>query len=297
MSRVDLNLLTVLRLLLETQSVTRTAERLQVSQPAISRSLAQLRELFGDPLLIRTNAGMILTQRAEELIEPLRRWVQVTSEIMRPGQFNPAEMDRRFKIASTDYGVLSVIEPTMRHVLAEAPGASLDIVPFSVDMKTKLAMGEIDLIVTGIEPDRSLAYDQYLFSDTSSCLIHRDHPLADKAGPMTIEEYLNWPHISLVIGDNEVDPINNLLGSLAERRKVVARLPYFHAAMQLAEGTDVILTLPTRMAQRLGERFEYRTRPAPPEITGFNYWVIWHVRSQNDKAINWLVDMFAKHAA
>ena len=134
------------------------ARRIGISQPTASRALARLRELFGDPLLIRTNSGMELTRRAEELVEPLKEWLAHTDSLFAQQVFDPAKIERRFKLASTDFGLVSVIAPAMARLQSEAPGVGIDVVAFSDLMLAKLTSGEIDLIVSGLEPDPSSTY-------------------------------------------------------------------------------------------------------------------------------------------
>ena len=114
-----------LALLLQTKSVTRTALRLGLSQPSVSRSLAHLREILGDPLLVRSGGGMELTRRAEELAGPIEQWLQTTSSLLQPQTFDPAGMQRAFRVASTDFGVLAVLYsfPAVRLAVTDLQGA------------------------------------------------------------------------------------------------------------------------------------------------------------------------------
>lgn len=291
----DLNMLAVLAHLLRTQSVTMTADRLGVSQPSVSRSLARLRELFNDPLLVRTARGMEPTRRAEELLEPLQQWLASGNALLSQPGFNPADLSRRFRIASTDFGVSAVLGPALPAIHQQAPGAAIDIQPLSADILMRLAAGELDMVISGLDSDPSLAHERYLFTESFSCVLSPHHPLADKPAhiPLTTDEFLAYPHISMVISDTEFDRINMRLGKAAEQRRILARLPYFHAAPHIIGASDAIMTLPNRSALPLVQSHGLRCRKAPEFIGTFDYKLLWHERAHRDPAITWLCEMMA----
>ena len=287
----DLNLLMTLSVLLQTRSVSRTAQRLGLSQPTVSRSLGQLRQMMADPLLVRSGNGMTVTRRALELAEPLENWLAMSSALLTPDRFDPRDLARTFRISSTDFGVLSVLTPALPQIKAAAPGCSIEISAFSHDMFKRLMTGELDLIISGLEPDLSLTHARYLFSETQSCVMSAAHPIAGLADqPLSLDDYLTWPHVAMAIGEQEFDHVDASLGERAAERSIMARLPYFYAAPDLLGFSEAILTLPTRAARRLAASHGLACFPAPPEISGFDYWLLWHERSARDPAILWLVD-------
>jgi DNA-binding transcriptional LysR family regulator len=295
----DLNMLVVLGLLLRTKSVTRTAQQLGVSQPSVSRSLSQLRTLLDDPLLVRTAGGMELTRRAEELAAPLQNWLANTSQLLEPPHFDAATLERRFRVATTDFGVAAVVAPSLQAIASAAPGVALDIQPFSADMMARLSSGELDLIISGLDPDRSVTYDRYLFTEDFSCLVNRDHPLASGANgkPLPLDDFLAWPHISFVVSDSEYDRVDAKLGEYAAQRRVIARLPYFQAAPHLILGSQAIMTLPSRAARSFSQSHDLACLPAPDCFGTIGYRLLWNERSRRDPAVQWLCDIFAAHCA
>ncbi|MBD8547881.1 LysR family transcriptional regulator [Sphingomonas sp. CFBP 8760] len=294
---VDLNLLATLAVLLQTKSVTGTARRLGLSQPTVSRSLAELRRILDDPLLIRTSAGMQRTSRADDMVEPVQRWLASTSALLNPPCPEPARLDRCFRIACTDYGVLTVIAPALASITAAAPQVTIDIVPFSADMTQRLASGEIDLIVSGLKPDHTVVHSRSLFVDSYSCVMRADHPLAKAETPLLLDAFFAWPHIGIVVSDLAVDGVEVRLGARSAERRVTARLPYFHAAPALIAESDMIMTLPTRAATRFAKSYGLATRPAPVEIDSLDYRLLWHERSARDQSTTWFADMLARHCA
>jgi DNA-binding transcriptional LysR family regulator len=241
---------------------------------------------------------MQLTRRAEELEAPLQDWLANTSLLLEPPRFEPRSLERRFRVASTDFGVAAVVAPTLHHIAAAAPGVAIDILPFSGDMIARLSSGDIDIIISGLDPDRALTYDRYLFTEDFSCVVGNAHPLAQRPTtdqPLPIDDFLHWPHISFVVSDSEFDRVDQRLGALAARRRVMARLPYFQAAPHLILGSNAIMTLPTRAARDFCRSYDLACLPAPACIGTFGYRLLWNERSRRDPAVQWLGDMFALH--
>lgn len=294
----DLNLLKNLAMLLHTKSVTTAARKLHMSQPAMSRSLAELRQLFGDPLLVRTRGGMLLTRRAEELMGPVQRWLHEASRLASPPVIDLSTLQRRFRIITADYGLLSVLRPVMPAIMAAAPGVSLDIQPHIGDVVTRLAAGEVDLVLSGIEPDRTLVHERHLFREQLVCLARPDHPLAARSGdaPATLAEILAWPHVSISMDDEMGDPVSVALATRGFTRRVVATTPYFAGAQTLLRETDMILTLPASVARDPGVNGGLRMIAAPPELGHFDYWLMWHTRGHGDPAIRWLIELITRQA-
>ncbi len=293
---IDLNLLATLGILLQTKSVSRTAQRLGLSQPTVSRSLGRLRKLLSDPLLVRSGGGMELTYRATELAKPLDQWLALTSTMLEPKHFDPSVLDRRFRVASTDFGVLSVLSPALGRIRRAAPACRIDISAFSGDMFQRLATSELDLIVSGLQPDLSIVHARYLFSETFSIVLHADHPLAREHGghALPIETYLRWPHIALAVGEPGFDYVDACLGDRAADRRLLTRLPYFYAAPELIGASQALLTMPTRAARKFASDCGFHCMPAPVEIADFQYWALWHERSARDPAVLWLINILAE---
>lgn len=296
-SHVDLNTLVILAQLLRTRSVTQSARYLGLSQPAVSRALSKLRDQLGDPLLVRSAGRMQLTQRAEDLAMPLRDWLEHTSHLLAPPRFDAARLARRFRVASTDFGVSTVVAPALAAIRSAAPGVELDIRPFTPDMISLLAAGDLDLIISGLDPDPSQTYERYLFTEHFCCLVDRSHPLARRATdrPLSLDEFLTWPHFSLVVSKSgsDFDRVQLCLGERARERRIIARLSYFQAAPELLLGSDAIMTIPSRAAHAFSRSHDLVSLTAPEIIGTFGYRLLWHQRSHRDPAIAWLCDMIA----
>ncbi|WP_324750895.1 LysR family transcriptional regulator [Sphingomonas sp. LY54] len=296
---LDLNLLTSLSALLQTKSVSQAARRMGISQPAMSRALAELREIFGDPLLVRTRGGMLLTRRAEDLAGPLADWLDGARRLVAPPEVDPATLSRRFRIIASDYGVQAVVRPALAAIMAAAPGVSLDVRPVGGDAIAQLAAGEADVMISGVEPDRRLVHERHLFSEPVLCVARRDHPLALKSsvGPLRLSDLLPWPQISVAVTDDDTDPLSRTLATLGLRGRVVATTPYFSGASELLLETDAVMVLPAGAARSYALGGQFALFDAPHELGRCDQWLSWHTRSQRDCALQWLITLIAAHCA
>lgn len=293
---VDLNLLRILAVVLNRRNVTGAAEHLGMSQPAVSRSLARLRNLFGDPLLIRANGRMQLTHYAQCIAGPLSSWLEGVSSLVSVAPFAPETLTRRFRIASSDYGALAVAGPALPGLMAQAPHAGIDIVPLSRDSHRALAAGDIDLILTGGEGDPAQHHQRLLFEDDLVCLMAPDHrwlatPSAAR-GRIDLESYLDCDHIAVAAAHDGKDVVE---AASTRPRRVVMSLPYAFLAPAMLSG-DLIATVPRRLAEQ-GASGRWRIVEAPRELGRFTCRALWSERSQGDAALSWLIDLLADACA
>lgn len=193
--------------------------------------------------------------------------------------------------------MLTVIAPALDAITTGAPLLTVDIVPFSADMMQRMASGEIDLIISGLESDHPAVHGRSLFTDTYTCIMRAGHDLAASDDALTLDAFFAWPHVGIVVSDLAVDGAEVRLGARRGERRVTVRLPYFHAAPSLIASSDVLMTLPTRAATRFAASYGLATRPAPVAIDNLDYRLLWHDRSVRDRAVIWLADMLTRHCA
>lgn len=291
---IEPNLLLTLALLLKTKSVTATAAALGVSQPSVSRALAQLRDVMKDPLLIRAGNGMARTCRGDELVDRLAGWMAMTSALLEDEAFEPRRIQRRFRVASTDFGVLSVLSPALPGIYAQAPGIAIDIVPLTRATHRALADSDIDLAISGLDHDPTQLHRLMLFKDEFACVMDRSHPLADGSeAPVPLDQFLAHPHLGLTVSDAEIDRVTIALGPAGKGRRIAASLPYFAMAPDLLRTAGLMMTVPRRAATRFCHTHDLAARPAPTQIGKLEYWVLWHERSHRDPASRWLREQLA----
>lgn len=296
MQNIDLNLLRTLHALLTSGSVTGAAQRLRISQPAASRALSQLRAILGDPLLIKTNSGMALTKRAEALRQPVEEWYAATRILLRDtDSSDPADFSGRIVIASTDFGVLSVIAPAMAAIARGAPQLQLAVVPLEADSAAQLAKGTADIVITGFDPEDHRVSSRALFIETYGCIMRPAHPLApiaQECGVLPLEELACWPHIVANVHGNDVDKIGEALAEHGLARQAVLRVPYFSVIPHLVVQSDALAVVPSRAANAFVQGHGLVSALFPAELGSFNYWLSWHERSRRDPVIQWLLEQF-----
>lgn len=290
--RIDLNLLVILDALLGEQHVTRAAERLHLSQPAVSHALARLRDLLGDPLLVRVGASLVPTARALELAGPLRETLVQVQALLAPNAFDPASARRRFHLAMSDYGAALLLPGLVRLLRQEAPGIDLQISQASREGMVELLLnGDIDL-AAGVFPDipNELRCTQ-LFEEHYACLVDRRTLEVDQMLNMAL--YLKRPHVLLEMRGSGTAEIERALTAIHQRRHVAISLPHWSVAPQLIAGTDLILTVASRTLRSIDDP-ELVVVPPPFRLPSFAFVLAWHKRRDGDQALNWLSQQMAR---
>ncbi len=284
--RIDLNLLVILDALLGEQHVTRAAERLHLSQPAVSHALARLRDLLGDPLLVRAGSGLVPTARALELVAPLAEALAQVQSLLAPNTFDPASARRTFRLAMSDYGAAIILPGLIRTLRAEAPGIDLQISHASREgMVEGLLNGDIDL-AAGVLPELpGELCSTPLFEERYVCLLDRQSLPAE--GVLDLPTYLSRPHVLLEMRGSGTPEIERTLTALRERRRVAISLPHWSVAPQFISGTDLILTVASRTLKDVDDD-SLIVVPPPFEIAPFTFVSAWHKRRGGDQALNWL---------
>ncbi|MCF4998913.1 LysR family transcriptional regulator [Pseudomonas syringae] len=284
--RIDLNLLVILDALLSEQHVTRAAERLHLSQPAVSHALARLRDLLGDPLLVRAGSTLAPTARALELVAPLAEALAQVQSLLAPNTFDPASARRTFRVAMSDYGAAIILPNLIRTLRREAPGIDLQISHASREgMLDGVFNGDIDL-AAGVFPElphelRSTP----LFEEHYVCLLDRQTLPAN--GVLDLPTYLSRPHVLLEMRGSGTPEIERTLTALRERRRVAISLPHWSVAPQFIGGTDLILTVASRALDDIDQQ-SLVVVPPPFAIAPFTFVLAWHKRRGGDQALNWL---------
>lgn len=286
MTMPDLNLLITLDALLAEGSVARAAERLRLSPSAMSRALARLREVTGDPLLVRAGRGLVPTPRALELRERVHPLVQDAGDILRPAEtLTLARLVRTFTVRTGEGFVENVGPPLLARIAAEAPGVLLRFVPKPDRSSTGLRDGTIDL-ETGVvtETMGPEVRAQALFRDRFIGVVRPGHPLC--TGEITAARYAAGRHVlDSRHGQNE-GPVDEALRPLGLSRQVAAIVSGFSTALALTRTSDLIASVPERHTGTLrAGLFSFLLPVAVPEVT---ISMLWHPRLEADPAHRWL---------
>lgn len=287
--RRDLNLLAVFHAVAETRSVTLAAARLSLSQPAVSHALNRLRDLVQDPLFVRTRNGFATTPRAEAMISPVRAILAASDLIFSSVQFDPATTTQTFRIGASDYAMVTIVPGLVQSLRSLAPSASLEIYPASGLLLDQLENGMIDATFWGAAPPPALYRSQILFRERFVGLLCSRHPLAVVArkGKLSLDDYLAYPHVVVSFRDPRHSPIDARLAELGRDRKKGLITPNFAANIAALPGTDLIMSLPSRLAKQVDEQALVLFK-LPIEVPDYSYSLVWHGRAEAEPAQIWL---------
>lgn len=292
--RADLNLLPALMVLLEERQVSKAAQRFHLSQPAMSRVLARLRETFADELLIRTTKGYELTAKARRLHDELPGVLGELDRIMRGDAFDPAKSTNAFRIGCPDHASLAFAPVLAERMAREAPLASLEIVAWNEESFADVTRGQLDMVIWANEVPAPLESLE-LHEDEMVCVLSADHPLGK--GRLTLERYVAFPHVHVTVKAERRHSIAQQLVGHGVRRRIGLRVPYFSAAVLAVIGTPLIATVP-RWAVRSYESDARIRVVAPPIVLEHpRYLIAWHPRMTADPAHRWFRSVMIDAAA
>lgn len=284
---VDLNLLVVFQQLLRDQRVSKAAESLELSQPAVSSALNRLRRLLDDQLFIRTSRGMQPTPFAEELAEPLLAALgSIQGTLNRRSLFDPLVSTRRFALALADVGEIYFLPRLMGSLTAAAPGIGLDAVSNQDrDLKEQMEEGKVDLAI-GFLPDlKTDVYQRRLFKQRYVCLFRENHPLART--DFSIEDFSKANHVIVMSGRGHAR-INELIDRTVRSRLVQLHIPHFVALPDILLATDLIATIPEKIAAHLALTFPLKFVRHPVVLPDFQINLFWHAKYHHEPGNQWL---------
>lgn len=286
----DLGLLLALDTLLAERNVTRAAERMNISQPALSAQLARLRDLFEDQLLVPSGRQMVPTARAMALEERLHKALEELAQLVREQQpFEAATSTRTFRIIAPDYLHTTITLPMISAAQAVAPNIRLALLPFDPATTWSLIENlEADLLLAWTEVTPHEARAKPIYTEQLAFIQRKGHPRGGKK--LTLDALCKLDHISISPqGGTFHGPLDDELEKLGKSRNVVASVPSFLAAPPLVAQSNLVATIPRRLAQITKEEIEIFDLPLPtPE---FDVLASWHVRLQNDPGHKWLRDL------
>jgi DNA-binding transcriptional LysR family regulator len=292
LSAIDLNLLVILRALLNERHVTRAAQRIGLSQSATSHALARLRELLGDPLLVRSGRALTLTPRAASLLPALERGLgDLASAIAGEPEFDPSTARRTFAIGTSDYLQALIMGPLLRELATRAPGIDLSVVVFP-NVRELIDSSAIDLAVTVPSPEMRPLVHQALFEENFLCMVRRDHPEIKKRP--SLDKYLGQRHVMVAPSGTPGSFVDTILAERGLQRRVALRVTNFLIAPVVVCETDFINTMPARLARQLAKIYPLRLVPPPLELPTFEYGMYWHRRLDQDPAQRWLREFVAR---
>lgn len=290
-SSVDLNLLVALDALVRERSVTRAGRRIGLSQPAMSNVLGRLRQLFDDPLLVRTSHGMVPTPRATELIGPLRKGLAELEGVLAMDRtFDSSKAERVFRVAAMDHTWVVLLPRLARLLERRAPGIRLDVFPYGDASLADLESGQIDAaIVVGPKHGRAAGFRRAaLYDDHFACLVRRHHPRVK--GRLTLKLFLELGHVLASPRGRRGGLVDRALRKKGLSRHVQIIVSQFSAAPFVVAETDLITTVPGGVARPFAMMLDLQVFPPPIPLAGGPWFLLSHERTAHDPAVAWLRD-------
>jgi len=304
--RIDLNLLVYLDVLLRECNVTQAANQLGLSQPAMSNGLRRLRDLFNDPLLVRTSDGMTPTARALEL-EPLVRDILsgVERAIQPTAEFDPTDAKQVIRVMASDYAESTLFPAVMQTLREQAPGLTLDVMTPSDVSFLDVERGKIDLVINRFDQMPQSFHQITLWTDTFTCLMNKDNPILEH---FDLDSYLAASHIwvsktGMGVGVG-VDPddvqrlgwVDHALDAMGKKRNIRVFTRHYQAAMTLAEQNDLIVTLPTRATWLKKDNPRVVVRDCPFDVPPLELKMAWSPLLQHNPAHRWIRQLITQIA-
>ncbi|MFE8069903.1 LysR family transcriptional regulator [Marinobacteraceae bacterium S3BR75-40.1] len=286
--RYDLNLLRTLVALLEERSVTRAAERLGITQPALSNTLNRCRELFEDPLFIRERYGMRPTEKALAIGPVLRQALeQIDHVVLEQQHFDPSTTTRRFIIAANDYVEYVLLPALMQRLQTKAPGIQIRVIPFGADLsETGIVSGDTALVLGRVvDPPENLVV-QELMTDGLSCLLRADHPIAGEK--LSKEAFEGLKHVNMQPPGRLKAGLFQAMSQTGLKRDLAVSVTHFLSIPDLIAATDYCTTLPNLICRRFEQDPRLRIMQPPADLGIFPVNMAWHSRYRQDPAHGWL---------
>ena len=287
-SRVDLNLLVVLDTIYTEGGITKAAEKLHLTQPAISHALARLRDLFNDPLFERQGHKMVPTPLTKRLIDPLRGSLQSIGSLLNDTQsFEPAIAKKRFVIGLRDYMESTVMPQLMRALAIEAPEVAVSGVRANRrSLESELAAGTLDVAVDVLLPLSDAVKVKRISVDGMAVVARKGHPAIH--GSVDLDTYLAQRHILVTsrrqgLGFEDIE-----LRRMGVQRQVALRCQFYFAACRTVSETDLVLTMPESYAHMANRQFGNQVMAFPVPLSSMDAYMYWHASTDNDAANRWL---------
>ena len=284
--KLDLNLLRALDALLDERSVTRAADRLALTQPAVTGMLNRLRESFDDPLFVRTQRGIVPTPRAEQLAVPIKQLLADVECMLQPQAFDPLTANMTVKLASTDYALRAIVVPFLSVLRQRAPNIRVSVLPIDDQgLQLQLDRGDIDLALVTTEATASGLRAKLLFDESYVCVMRSDHPDAAN-DTLSLDRFCALDHVLVSpSGGGFLGVTDEALKKVGRSRRVTVSVTSFLVLPEILMVSDLIAVVPRRLAVR----HDGLTLVEPPvEIPGFSKMLAWHERTHRDACYQWI---------
>lgn len=283
--QLDLQLLLAFRHLYQLRGLTRAASQMNLSQPAMSRVLAKLRDIFADPLFLRSPQGLQPTPRATQLLPQVQSAIEQMQALIEETSYHPAEDQGRLILCCNDFAANQLLPAICTQLKQQAPGLTVDIRPWTPGLLMTLASTAIDMALCLNEPHGADVTLETLYSDPYVVVMCANHPLAND--PVSQQSYLAAEHILIPMGTKQQGIIEAMLASQGIVRRIALRVPYLLAALAMLPGNPYLLTVPSWVASCYKAQFNLACQPLPFATPDAQYCLAWPSRLQNEPRQRW----------
>lgn len=288
---VDLNLLTIFDAIMTERKMSAAAEKIGMSQPAMSAAVSRLRITLKDELFIRTGSGIKPTPRAQELERPIREVLnKISDTISQTLTFDHQKSDRIFTLASLDYASITLVPNLLKQLRAQQSSVGVNIWPqYDEELKDLMHFGAVDFAIDNIPILDKDFHIETLCQEAAYCLVRKDHP--DIREAPSLEQFLSAEHIVLYPKTNRISLLDQHLMANGLRRKHGMKVPSFFNMPYIVEQTDMICALPERVARDFANKFDLNLFPAPVKDWTAPVYLMWHSSLHGDPGHTWLREM------
>ncbi len=301
LSDIDLNQLVLFQQLMVERRVSKVAETLGLTQPAVSNTLAKLRRQFGDDLFVRTPKGMMPTPFAEQLAEPIGYALgMIHSGLNQQSRFDPASVKRSVTVGMTDIGEIVFLPQLVERLRLQAPGVSLSTVrTTATNLREDMEAGKVDLAVGPLPQLKAGFFQRRLFRQRYVCLFRQGHALDRKR--LTLADFKAAEHLIIVSAGTGHGKVDDLIRRAGVERTVRLTVPHFVSVGHILKRSDMVATVTERLAESLAEPFGLSFRPHPVALPEVAINVFWHAKVHRSPAHQWLrgvlFDLFGEDKA
>lgn len=289
---IDLNLLKTMDALLDERNVTRAAQRLSLTQPAVSAMLTRLRESFGDPLFIRTQRGIVPTARALELEGPIKKMLADVEAMLQPPSFDPSTAAMTLTIAATDYALSAVVVPFLSALRERAPDIRTVVLPVNPErLHEQFQRGEVDLALITPETTPPDLHARRLFDEQYVCMMRAGHPDA-KQPALSLDRFCALDHALVSYTGGGVSGVTDeALARVGRARRVTVSVTSFLVLPHILRTSDLIAVVPKRLSIGVPDVAVF----APPvDVPGFTKTVAWHERTHHAPSHRWIREVLLR---
>lgn len=287
----DLNLLPALHLLLQERNVSRAAMHIGLSQSAMSRVLAKLREQFSDELLVRTGMEYQLTPKARQLIQQLNRLMPELQQLHQHQIFCPEKAEQTVTISGTDLDVL-LLSQHIHAIQAQAPNLVLSFKQTKLEIIDTLLNGDLDFAITVADDQRSGLHRSLLWQQSFAVVVDANNPLSDEN--FTLSDYLAHKHGMFQYSKSSPSLVDVALAQLNKKRHITLRLSNFGQIPALLIGSQLMFTVPVKFAHYLAEHYALKVLPLPIDVIHFSIYLYWHHRLHKSPLHQWVKDRLVR---